>query len=159
MIDITIETPTTFTQAADELSRRRQGKKTHLSTLFTWSTARCRGVVLESLQIGDTRCTSRKALQKYFERRPLPRQPGDGGVQPGVAFRCRTRLRGIATRRTQRGSSPRCERDSSALPFATQDATHDADLVTDRAGMGSQPSGALSLPADQCIVRPVVRER
>ena len=37
--------------AAGELPRRRRGRKTHVSTLFRWTTIGCRGVVLESLQM------------------------------------------------------------------------------------------------------------
>jgi hypothetical protein len=68
MIDSASETLITLIQAADELPRRRRGPKTHISTLFRWSTAGCRGVVLETIQVGRTRCTSREALQRFFER-------------------------------------------------------------------------------------------
>jgi hypothetical protein len=68
MIDAATEQIVTFSQAADELPRRRRGRKTHVSTFFRWSTAGCRGVVLETIQIGGTRCTSRQALQRFFER-------------------------------------------------------------------------------------------
>jgi hypothetical protein len=74
MIDITRETLLTLAQAADELPRRRRGKKTHLSTLYRWATAGCRGVRLETLQIGATRCTSREALQRFFEALTAPAQ-------------------------------------------------------------------------------------
>jgi hypothetical protein len=67
MIDSTCESLLTLAQAADELPRRRRGKKTHLSTLYRWATAGCRGIRLETIQIGATRCTSREALQRYFE--------------------------------------------------------------------------------------------
>jgi hypothetical protein len=68
MIDIKAETLIPFAQAADELPRRRRGRKTNVSTLYRWSQAGCRGVVLESLQCGATRCTSKEALQRFFER-------------------------------------------------------------------------------------------
>jgi hypothetical protein len=68
LIDSTSESLLPLSQAADELPRRRRGKKTHISTLYRWATAGCRGVVLESLQFGATRCTSREALQRFFER-------------------------------------------------------------------------------------------
>jgi hypothetical protein len=68
MIDTTIERPIPLTQAADALPRRRAGRKTHVSTLYRWAQVGCRGVVLECIQIGATRCTSREALQRFFER-------------------------------------------------------------------------------------------
>ncbi len=68
MIDTTTEAPIPLTQAADEQPRRRRGRKTHVSTLYRWATAGCRGVQLETIQIGATRCTSREALQRFFER-------------------------------------------------------------------------------------------
>src|SRR3954471_12331655 len=68
MIDSQSEQIITFGQAADDLPRRRRGRKTHVSTLYRWATVGCRGVVLETIQIGATRCTSREALQRFFER-------------------------------------------------------------------------------------------
>src|SRR5262249_20643300 len=67
MIDSASEDLLTLAQAADELPRRRRGRKTHVSTLFRWSTSGCRGVRLETIQVGGTRCTSREALQRFFE--------------------------------------------------------------------------------------------
>ena len=81
MIDSASETLITLIQAADELPRRRRGRKTHISTLFRWSTAGCRGVVLETIQVGRTRCTSREALQRFFER--LSRPVHEGAVGGG----------------------------------------------------------------------------
>lgn len=54
--------------AAKLLPRRRGGKKVHTATLYRWTVAGLRGAVLESLQIGGTRCTSREALQRFFEQ-------------------------------------------------------------------------------------------
>src|SRR3954467_7068933 len=68
MIDTIAETLVTFAQAASELPRRRRGRKTHVSTLYRWATVGCRGVRLETIQVGATRCTSREALQRFFER-------------------------------------------------------------------------------------------
>lgn len=47
---------------------RRGGKKVHLSTLYRWSSVGCRGVVLETLQAGATRVSSREAVARFFER-------------------------------------------------------------------------------------------
>ena len=79
MIDSQSEHIVTFYQAADDLPRRRRGRKTHISTRFRWSTAGCKGVVLETIQVGGTRCTSREALQRFFESLSQPVQVGAVG--------------------------------------------------------------------------------
>jgi hypothetical protein len=48
---------------AEGLQRRR---KVHVSCVYRWTVAGYRGVVLESLQVGCTRCTSREALGRFF---------------------------------------------------------------------------------------------
>src|SRR5262249_51854892 len=87
MIDTTTETLIPLTQAAAELPRRRRGRKTNVSTLYRWSTAGCRGVVLETIQCGATRCTSREALARFFEGLSQPRTGGDPGMVQGVRRR------------------------------------------------------------------------
>jgi hypothetical protein len=76
MIDIRRETLLTFMRATSLLPRRRRGRKCHVSTLYRWSTVGVRGVVLESIQVGGTRCTSEEALQRFFEAL--------SGVEPNV---------------------------------------------------------------------------
>lgn len=68
MIDVQTETLVSLSEAAASLPRRRAGKKPHTATLYRWTTRGCKGIVLESLAIGGTRCTSREALQRFFER-------------------------------------------------------------------------------------------
>jgi hypothetical protein len=67
VIDSTEEALLSLAQAAAELPKRRAGRKLHLSTMYRWATAGCRGIVLETIQVGSTRCTSRQALQRFFE--------------------------------------------------------------------------------------------
>ena len=67
MIDISCESMVSLTEAAKSLPRRRAGKKPNIATFYRWTTVGCRGVVLEFLQIGATRCTSREALQRFFD--------------------------------------------------------------------------------------------
>lgn len=76
MIDISHETPITLAQAAASLPRRRGGRRTHVATLYRWSTRGCRGVVLETVQVGGTRCTTQEALQRFCEA--LTRSAGLG---------------------------------------------------------------------------------
>jgi hypothetical protein len=77
------ETIIRLADAADELPRRRRGRKVDVSCVYRWSTTGCKGVVLETIQVGGTRCTSREALQRFFERLSESRQAGSvGGAQP-----------------------------------------------------------------------------
>lgn len=68
MIDPNRETLISLTEAAKLLPARRGGKKAHISCLYRWTTTGCKGVVLESIQVGGTRCTSKEALNRFFER-------------------------------------------------------------------------------------------
>jgi Protein of unknown function (DUF1580) len=68
MIDSQTEHVISFAQASDESPRRRRGRKVHISCFYRWSTVGCKGIVLESIQIGSSRCTSREALQRFYER-------------------------------------------------------------------------------------------
>jgi len=93
MIDSASETLISLADAAGELPRRRRGRKAHVSCLYRWSTAGCRGVVLESIQVGATRCTSKQALQRFFERLSAPVQAGavgGGESRPGPGVGRRT---------------------------------------------------------------------
>lgn len=79
MIDSASESLISLAQAADELPRRRRGRKTHVSTIYRWALSGCRGIILETIQVGGTRCTSREALQRFFERLSAPVQAGAVG--------------------------------------------------------------------------------
>jgi hypothetical protein len=74
MIDVKKERVYAFCRLVDALPRRRRGRKTNISTLYRWSTIGCRGVILESIQVGGTRCTSLEALQRFFEKLSVPVQ-------------------------------------------------------------------------------------
>lgn len=65
-IDLAVEQVVSLADAADSLPRRRRGKKPHVSCIYRWTVAGCRGVVLESIQVGGTRCTSHEALARFF---------------------------------------------------------------------------------------------
>jgi hypothetical protein len=68
MIDSNTETLISLSEAAKHLPRRRAGKRPHVSCIYRWTTAGCRGVILESIQVGGTRCTSKEALARFFCR-------------------------------------------------------------------------------------------
>jgi hypothetical protein len=68
VIDMRNEEILTFQEAVERLPRRRQGKRSAPSTIYRWSSGGLRGVVLESICIGGTRCTSVEALERFFDR-------------------------------------------------------------------------------------------
>ena len=80
MIDPNTETLISLAETAKSLPRRRGSKKPHVSCIYRWTTAGCRGVTLESIQVGGTRCTSKEALARFFRR--LTR--GDAADVPAV---------------------------------------------------------------------------
>jgi hypothetical protein len=75
-IDPNSEQLVSLTDAARLLPARRKGKKPHTSCLYRWSVSGCKGIVLESLQVGGTRCTSREALARFIEALTLASPTG-----------------------------------------------------------------------------------
>lgn len=80
-IDIRSEELFTLSELARQLPRRRGRRPVSPSTLYRWWRRGLRGVHLEVLQVGGTACSSREAMQRFFER--LGRVAGDGA--PHVA--------------------------------------------------------------------------
>jgi hypothetical protein len=70
------ETIVSLTSATKMLPARRGGRRPHVSTLYRWATGGCRGVRLETLQVGGTLCTSREALQRFCDRLSEPNRAG-----------------------------------------------------------------------------------
>ena len=81
MIDPSTETLISLIDAARSLPARRRGKRPHVSCAYRWTKTGCRGVILESIQVGGTRCTSKEALARFMEAltygadRPAVRSP------------------------------------------------------------------------------------
>ena len=81
MIDPSSEALVSLNEAARSLPARRGGKRPHVSCLYRWTVSGCKGVILESLQCGGTRCTSKEALARFMEAltygadRPAVRSP------------------------------------------------------------------------------------
>jgi len=66
-IDVQEEQVVSLREACGLLPRRRAGKKPAIETLYRWSLRGCRGIKLETVQVGATRCTSVEALQRFFD--------------------------------------------------------------------------------------------
>jgi hypothetical protein len=77
MIDPNSESLISLAEAVKLLPLRRGGKPVHISCACRWSTTGCRGVILESIQIGGTRCTSREALARFFRALTYANHPHD----------------------------------------------------------------------------------
>ena len=95
MINSMTECVVSFAQASANPPLRREGRKTHVSTLHRWATVGCRGCVLETIQVGGTRCTSLEALQRFFEALTAARrgEPPTGSGCVGVSRSHAHRLR------------------------------------------------------------------
>jgi hypothetical protein len=68
LIDSAAETLISFAEAANEVPRRRRGKKCHVSTIHRWAVTGIKGIRLETVVVGGSRCTSREALARFFRR-------------------------------------------------------------------------------------------
>ena len=110
MLDSTTENLISLSDAAKGLPRRRRGRKPHVSTLFRWTTIGVRGVVLESIQVGACRCTSKEALQRFFERLSQPSQSVALGGPAVPITVCRT----VAQRQRQSAAAARKLTDMGA---------------------------------------------
>ncbi len=66
MIDPIKEELLTLKHASAAFPKRRAGSRPHLATLHRWAKRGCRGVVLETVQVGCTRCTSREAIARFI---------------------------------------------------------------------------------------------
>lgn len=66
MIDIEGEKLISFCDAARRLPSLRRGKPLNLKTLYRWAQTGRRGVRLESVRVGGTRCTSVEALARFI---------------------------------------------------------------------------------------------
>jgi len=87
-IDIQREHVLTLAEATQHVPRRRGGKHPHFATLWRWAQRGCRGVVLETIMVGGTRCTSIEALQRFFDA--LTAAAGSAQPQPEPTPRARS---------------------------------------------------------------------
>jgi hypothetical protein len=66
-INVFTEELLSLRDAARLLPARRRGKRPSLSCMYRWCKVGCRGAVLESVNVGGTRCTSRQALGRFIQ--------------------------------------------------------------------------------------------
>lgn len=74
MIDLQTEEVFSLNEAAKKnlLPTRRAGKRPNVATLYRWAQRGVRGIVLETIQVGGTKCTSAEAIQRFCERLSAP---------------------------------------------------------------------------------------
>ncbi|MEI8371872.1 MAG: DUF1580 domain-containing protein [Planctomycetota bacterium] len=66
-IDITTETVIAPTRATHLCPERRRGVRPNVATIYRWMMNGVRGIRLESIVVGGTRCTSVEAMQRFFD--------------------------------------------------------------------------------------------
>ncbi len=71
-IDIEAEKIISFPEVIARLPRRRKGKSVHLSCVYRWSSKGFKGTVLETIQVGASRCTTVEALTRFLNAISAP---------------------------------------------------------------------------------------
>jgi hypothetical protein len=84
-IDVARESVFSFGEAARYVGKLKGTKPIALQTLWRWATRGCSGVVLETIFVGGMRCTSKEALQRFFDAVTWARASAPtSGVAPRV---------------------------------------------------------------------------
>jgi Protein of unknown function (DUF1580) len=99
MIDISTETVLSPAEARNRLPARRAGKRPDIATIYRWMQIGCRGIRLEFIVIGGTRCTSLEALQRFFDRLTEAAEPSAPAIPPPALTKTRQRQIEAAERR------------------------------------------------------------
>jgi hypothetical protein len=85
-----------------EVPSSRPGKRVHVATIYKWATRGVGGCRLETILCGGVRCTSKEALQRFFERVTIARDgkasgpSADGGMSRSPQARLRASERAAA---------------------------------------------------------------
>lgn len=91
MIDVLTESILTPLEAVAYFPRHG-GKKVHVSAIYRYMRRGLRGVVLESIQCGSLRCTSRQAVARFLSRlsaRNSTSPDSSASGPPGLSARAR----------------------------------------------------------------------
>lgn len=85
MIDLVAENVMSLSEAAksNAMPRRRRGRRPNVSTLYRWARKGCNGVILETIRVGGTLCTSLQAIQRFAVRLTVEDGPHDARVDRG----------------------------------------------------------------------------
>jgi hypothetical protein len=93
MIDLALEEVFPLSELTSLLpSFRKIGglpSKLNLSTIYRWSVDGCRGVRLETVQCGATRCTSLEAYRRFCEKLTADRDGKAAGLRSRAGSRGR----------------------------------------------------------------------
>lgn len=81
-IDVEMEHVLTFAAAAKHVGKLKGSKAIAFQTLHRWATRGCSGVVLETIFVGGSRCTSTEALQRFFAAVTEARERAAGVTEP-----------------------------------------------------------------------------
>ena len=60
-------------EAADLFPRRRMGAKVNVATLWRWMTRGARGVVLETVRVGNQNYTTEQAVREFIVAQSRPK--------------------------------------------------------------------------------------
>lgn len=76
-IDCARESMLSFSEAARYVGKLKGRRTITPQTLWRWATKGCRQVVLETICVGGARCTSKEALQRFFDALTRAKQGGE----------------------------------------------------------------------------------
>ncbi len=103
MIDISTEEVLSLTEATKRLPQRRKGARPNVATLYRWAQSGVRGIRLETLCVGATRCTSMEALQRFCDALTAASEPSAGPTPPRQTRQRRQQIEAAERRLTQAG--------------------------------------------------------
>ncbi|MHC4401324.1 MAG: DUF1580 domain-containing protein [Planctomycetota bacterium] len=76
----------------------RKGKRPHISTVCRWASRGCKGVRLETAQIGGTKVTSAEKLQLFVDQLTAAAEVEVCGSAPGSGGGQQTEIRSVERR-------------------------------------------------------------
>jgi hypothetical protein len=62
-----------LTEVPNRIPKRSDGSKVSVSAVHRWASRGIKGVRLETVKVGHTRCTSNEALKRFFQAIAQPR--------------------------------------------------------------------------------------
>lgn len=103
MIDISSEQVVTLATSTKFLPKRRKGARPNVATLYRWAQTGVRGIRLETLMVGGTRCTSMEALQRFFDAITAACEPTTPSIAPRHTTARRRQIEAAEKRLAQAG--------------------------------------------------------